>query len=58
MSAWIPALHAGMTELRGPCVHLNETPLAIFSKEYRVMRFQDKSVIENWKSGIYRRDAK
>jgi len=33
MSAWIPALHAGMTELRGPCVHLSETPLAIFSKE-------------------------
>ena len=36
MSAWIPALHAGMTELRGPCVHLSETPLvndAMFSKE-------------------------
>jgi len=36
MSAWIPALHAGMTELRSPCVHLSETPLvndAIFSKE-------------------------
>jgi hypothetical protein len=36
MSAWIPALHAGMTELRGPCVDLSETPLvndAIFSKE-------------------------
>jgi hypothetical protein len=33
MSAWIPALHAGMTHLRGLCFKLDETGLVIFSKE-------------------------
>jgi hypothetical protein len=29
----IPALHAGMTQLSGPCFKMSETPLATFSKE-------------------------
>ena len=33
VSAWIPALHAGMTQLSGLCLKMSETDLATFSKE-------------------------
>jgi len=33
VSAWIPALHAGMTQLSGLCLKMSETHLATFSKE-------------------------
>jgi hypothetical protein len=33
MLTWIPALHAGMTQLSGSCFKMSETPLATFSKK-------------------------